>query len=86
MAQTYTSSSGDFFLEGDGGSLTWDYISSSLTIQGRISGSSIQGGTIQGSSMVGGEINVPNKMHLYSMLMAPWKHEQKCIDIRSCKP
>ena len=58
--QTYMSSSGDFFLEGDGGSLTWDYISSSLTIQGRISGSSIQGGTIQGSSIAGGEINVPN--------------------------
>ena len=58
--QTYMSSSGDFFLEGDGGSLTWNYTSSLLTIQGRISGSSIQGGTIQGSSIAGGEINVPN--------------------------
>ena len=45
------SSSGDFFLKGTGGSLTWNALTSSLTIQGRISGSQIQGGTIVGSSL-----------------------------------
>ena len=59
--QTYMSSSGDFFLKGTGGSLTWNALTSSLTIQGRISGSSIQGGTIVGSSLMSGEINVPSQ-------------------------
>ena len=58
--QTYMSSSGDFFLKGTGGSLTWNALTSSLTIQGRISGSQIQGGTIVGSSLAGGQIDVPN--------------------------
>ena len=58
--QTYMSSSGDFFLKGTGGSLTWNALTSSLTIQGRISGSTIQGGTIVGSSLAGGQIDVPN--------------------------
>tara|TARA_B100001564_G_C20669433_1_gene685403 strand:- start:777 stop:7271 length:6495 start_codon:yes stop_codon:yes gene_type:complete len=57
--QTYMSSSGDFYLRGDGGSLTWNSKSSSLLIQGRISGSSIQGGAIGGASIVGGTMDVP---------------------------
>ena len=46
------SSSGDFYLTGQGGGLTWTQVSSSLIIQGRISGSQIQGGTIVGSSPI----------------------------------
>ena len=56
---TYMSSSGDFYLVGEGGSLTWTHASASLLIQGRISGSSIQGGAIGGASIVGGTIDVP---------------------------
>tara|TARA_Y100000361_G_scaffold69462_1_gene61305 strand:- start:1449 stop:7826 length:6378 start_codon:yes stop_codon:yes gene_type:complete len=57
--KTYMSSSGDFYLVGEGGSLTWSATSASLLIQGRISGSSIQGGAIGGASIVGGTIDVP---------------------------
>jgi hypothetical protein len=58
--KTYMSSSGDFYLTGQGGGLTWNQTGSALTIQGRISGSQIQGGSIIGSSLAGGQIDVPN--------------------------
>ena len=58
--QTYMSSSGDFYLTGQGGGLKWNQVSSSLIIQGRISGSQIQGGTIVGSTL-SIQIDVPPK-------------------------
>jgi len=53
--QSYMAHNGDFFLKGTDGSLTWNSVSSSLIVQGRISGSSIEGGTLIGSTL-----NIPN--------------------------
>ena len=64
------SSSGDFYLTGQGGGLTWTQVSSSLIIQGRISGSQIQGGTIVGSSLSRWTDRCTKyKTHLYLMLI-----------------